>query len=289
MGHLRKLLTQSIGTALVLTVLLVLMFADIASAGLITPESGGSGGADNTLSLYKIVLYIALGVFVAVEGVLIYSIIKFRRRRGDKPATFTGNKRVEIGWTLGAALILVILAVLTFVKLDGISNPPGVDLPEPSLVRSGSADQGGDVAPDPAVSGDRITINVAGQQYLWRFSYPDGSFSYHELVAPVDTVVTLKITSNDVAHSWWIPELGGKRDAIPGYQQYTWFKADEPGVYDGQCAELCGAQHANMFARVRIVPKQDYVRWLSQNKHDIDEAGRELERLRPKFEQLQDG
>ena len=288
MKRLRKHLTTSISPVLVLIMLLVLMFADMASAGLITPESGGSGAADNTFSLYKIVLYIALGVFIAVEGVLLYSIIKFRRRRGDKPATFTSNRRLEIGWTLGAALILVVLAVLTFVKLDGISNPPGIDLPEPGLVRSGSAGQGGGDKPDSSVSGDRITINVSGQQYLWRYTYPDGSFSYHDLVAPVNTVVILKITSNDVAHSWWIPKLGGKRDAIPGYEQYTWFKADEPGVYGGQCAELCGAQHANMTARVRIVSEQEYDRWLAQNKRDIDEASRELDRLRPRFEQLPD-
>lgn len=273
--------------ALLLVALAALVFVSPAAADLLTPESGGSAGADNTDSLYKIVLYIALGVFIAVEGALIYSIVKFRRRRGVEPAKFSGNNSVEIGWTVGAGLILAVLAILTFTRLDSISNPPGESLPEPERVTAGSAVEEN---PDPklkAVSGDRLHIDVAGRQYLWRFAYPDGSFSYHDLVAPVDTVVILKITSSDVAHSWWIPKLGGKRDAIPGYVQYTWFKASEPGEFVGQCAELCGANHANMTARVQIVSKPEYEQWLAQRKSDVEQAGQELDRLKPKFDQLE--
>ncbi len=273
--------------ALILVALAGLVFVSAAAADLLTPESGGSAGADNTDSLFKIVLFVALAVFVAVEGALIYSIVKFRRKRGVEPAKFSGNNKVEIGWTVGAGLILVVLAILTFTRLDGISNPPGESLPEPERV---AADAKGKAETDTqlkAVSGDRLRIDVTGRQYLWRFTYPDGSFSYHDLVAPVGTVVILKVSSIDVAHSWWIPKLGGKKDALPGYVQYTWFKADEPGEFVGQCAELCGANHANMTARVRVVSKPEYEQWLAQIKSDIERAGQELDRLKPKFDQVQ--
>lgn len=274
---------------LLATAALLLLGVDPASAGLLTPESGGSEAADNTKSLYLIVLYIALGVFILVEGALVYSVVKFRHRRGVKPAEFTGSKRLELGWTLAASAILVVLAVATFVKLDSISNPPGEDLSGPERVPVGSAGQTQDSDRSSPPRGDRLNVTVTGQQYLWKFTYPDGSTSYHDLVAPVNTVVILNITSQDVAHSWWIPKLGGKRDALPGYVQRTWFKSERPATYGGQCAELCGANHANMTARVRILPKAEFEKWLKRNKRDIRQAGQELDRLKPKFEQVAGG
>ena len=89
---------------------------------------------------------------------------------------------------------------------------------------------------------------------------------------PVGMTVTLDITADDVAHSWWIPKLGGKMDALPGYTNKTWFKADEPGVFEGQCAELCGRNHANMLARVRAVPFDEYQAWYDQQAADIKAA-----------------
>ncbi len=89
-----------------------------------------------------------------------------------------------------------------------------------------------------------------GQQYLWRYDYPgSGRFNYHEMVVPTNTTVVLKITSSDVIHSWWIPKLGGKADAMPGHINETWFKIAKEGVYKGQCAELCGSNHADMRGR----------------------------------------
>lgn len=276
-------------TALLSVALLTFVFSQDAFADLLTPESGGSSGADKTDSLFKIVLYIALAVFVSVEGALIYSIVKFRHRRGAEAARFSGNNKLEIGWTVGAALILVVLATLTFTRLDGISNPPGESLPEPERLAASPEGNQKTASQLKDVPGDRLTVEVSGRQYLWRFAYPDGTFSYHDLVVPVNTVVVLKVTAVDVAHSWWIPKLGGKRDAIPGYVQYTWFKSDQPGEFDGQCAELCGSNHANMTARVRVVEKPEYEQWLARTKHDIAMAGQELDRLKPKFDQLQAG
>ena len=123
---------------------------------------------------------------------------------------------------------------------------------------------------------------VNGQQYLWRYTYPDGDnnalnnvFNYEEMVVPTNTTVTLDIVSQDVAHSWWIPELGGKMDAIPGYTNHTWFKVTRPGVFKGQCAELCGRNHANMVATVRAVAPAEFDAWLAQQKRDIEAARRD--------------
>ena len=109
---------------------------------------------------------------------------------------------------------------------------------------------------------------------MWRYTYPDGdannvstAFAYKEMVVPANTTVTLDITGQDVAHSWWIPKLGGKFDAVPGYTNYTWFKARKAGaVYRGQCAELCGRNHANMLADVRAVTPTAFKAWLARQE-----------------------
>lgn len=279
----KKGLKAGAGTFSALVLLVVVDFLLIPSAalaGIITPESGGSAGADNVNSLYKLVLYIAIAVFVLVEGALFYAIVRYRHRRNAKAAQIVGNSTLEMGWTVAAALILVVLAVATFVKLDSIKEPPGGGLPGPRSLAGAAA--------APAASGpqaeDRIQIDVSGQQYLWRYTYPDGSFSFQELVVPVGKVIILKITATDVAHSFWVPELGGKKDALPGYEQYMWFKATEPGTYRGQCAELCGIDHATMSAKVRFVPQEEYESFLTKNKEDIQRASEELKRLKPQFE-----
>ncbi|HEY4097735.1 MAG TPA: cytochrome c oxidase subunit II, partial [Baekduia sp.] len=206
-----------------------LLLAPIASAGLLTPESGGSPNADDINWLYKATFVIAIIVFVGVEGVLIYSVIKFKAKKGRVAAQIRGNTRLEIGWTVGAAVILVVLATLTFVKLDGIRNPPD---------SSPDGLQLADTSTRLPPNGKSLNICVNGQQYIWRYTYADdcskgknlgAPFSYEEMVVPVNTTVTLDIEAQDVAHSWWIPQLGGKFDAIPGYTNHTWFKI--PGKF----------------------------------------------------------
>jgi cytochrome c oxidase subunit 2 len=259
---------------------LLLAFAGSAFADAFTPESGGSPNANDIDSLYKLVLAVAVIVFVGVEGALFYSLFKFRARKGAVAAQIRGNTRLEIGWTLGAAVILVVLAAFTFAKLGGIRNPPnsgpnGLQLADGVLTASGPSKR---LPPN----GKSLNIDVNGQQYIWRFTYPDGDnnslnnvFSYEELVVPVDTTVTLDIRAQDVAHSWWVPKLGGKFDAVPGYTNHTWFKI--PGrlagtVFTGQCAELCGRNHANMTARVRAVTPQQFEEYLRRRKADIKAA-----------------
>lgn len=268
--------------ALVVTLAVPLLVPSTAGAGVFTPESSDSPNAENISTLYEIAFYIALVIFVGVEGVLIWSLIKFRFRRGGaEPAQIRGNVPVEIGWTIGAALILVVLTVVTFIFLDDIENPAASG-PEGLTAANGveyaSIDQ-----PEPP-GGEPLNIGVNGQQYLWRFDYPSPDlpegqgpaegqlFTYHQMVVPVDTTVTLDITSQDVVHSWWIPELGGKADAMPGHVNETWFKVSEPGVYDGVCAELCGEGHADMRAEVLALPVDEYQAWVEQQAADIQEA-----------------
>jgi cytochrome c oxidase subunit 2 len=280
-------------TTLLATLAGALVLAPAASAGLITPEHGGSPNADDINTLYIFILAVALIVFVGVEGVLLYSVFKFKARKGAVPAQIRGNTRLEIGWTVGAAVILVILATLTFIKLDDIRNPPN---------SSASGLQLADTSRRLPSNGKSLNICVNGQQYIWRYTYAancdsgknlGAPFSYEEMVVPVDTTVTLDIKSQDVAHSWWIPKLGGKFDAIPGYTNHTWFKipgkfGQKPGgtVFFGQCAELCGRNHANMTARVRAVSVQEYEKWLNQQKADIKAAEEEGAKQR---QQLQSG
>jgi cytochrome c oxidase subunit 2 len=250
-------------------------------ASLLFPESGGSPNADSIHTLYVLVFVLALVVFIGVEGALVYSFFRFRARKGRTAAQIHGNTRLEIGWTVGAALILVFIVTFTFIKLPSIKDP------KPSLVGANGQPvaEGGMLlaATDrPPVKGPTLNITVDGQQYVWRFQYPAGTkvFSYGDMVVPVGMTVLLNVVSDDVAHSWWIPKLGGKMDAVPGYVNRTWFRippdAIKPGqtqvIYTGQCAELCGRNHANMTARVIGMRMDDYKKWLSGKAQQIQEA-----------------
>jgi cytochrome c oxidase subunit 2 len=247
---------RAILLALAGAVVLLLAFAPIASADWLTPESGGgTPNAEKIDTLYKIVLYIGIVIFVLVEG--------------------HGNTPLEVGWTIGAALIVAVIAAITFVFLPGIKNP--VDSSANGLQQLAGVEFASVPQPSPP-SGKALRINVVGQQYIWRYDYVSARprltenrpvFAYESMVVPTNTTVVLQINSADVAHSWWIPKLGGKADAIPGHNNYTWFKIKKPGVYKGQCAELCGNNHADMFAQVHAVPPDKFEAWLTQQRQEI--------------------
>jgi cytochrome c oxidase subunit 2 len=265
-----------------------LVLATGASADPITPESGGSQQAEDIDTLYRITLYIAIVIFLIVEGTLIWSLVRYRRRRGGpEAAQIRGNTPLEMGWTVAAALILVVLTVVTFIYLPEIENPPpsGPNGLRASQARFASVDQ---PAP-PKSGGPTLTIDVNGQQYIWRFDYRGGQqlFSYYEMVVPTDTTVVLNVTGSDVIHSWWIPKLGGKVDGVPGHVNKTWFKipAEKAGqVFHGQCAELCGAGHADMRAEVRAVTPDQFEVWAERQRADIREAGEALAAQRERGE-----
>jgi cytochrome c oxidase subunit II len=286
----RRLLSAALAGAL----LAFLIAAPAALADPFTPESGGSPNADDIDTLFKITLYVGIVIFLIVEGTLIWALVKYRgRRTGPEAAQVRGNTPLELGWTVGAALILVVLTVITFLYLDDIENPPpsGPNGLQASQARFASIDQ-----PDPPTSGGPILrIRVNGQQYLWRYDYPGEQtlFSYHAMVVPVDTTVVLEVSASDVIHSWWIPKLGGKVDAVPGHVNETWFKIpakfagdtfEDGTVFDGQCAELCGAGHADMRAEVRAVTPEQWETWAEEKRADIEEAGEALAEQREQRE-----
>jgi cytochrome c oxidase subunit 2 len=255
-----------------------------------TPQSGESPNANQIDSLYKITLYIALVIFVLVEGGLAYALVRFRARKGAVAAQIRGNTRLEVGWTVAAAVILLGLAVVTFAKLASIqdpsnSSPNGERLAGSSGVLYASAER--KLPPD----GRSLNINVIGRQYIWQFVYPGANepdglgapYSYEQMVVPTNTTITLDIVSEDVVHSWWIPELGGKFQAVPGYHNYTWMKVSKPGVYRGQCAFLCGRGHARMIATVKAVPPAQFDAWLAYQKQLIAQANAAAQATRAKL------
>jgi cytochrome c oxidase subunit II len=253
-----------------LTLTIVLCVADLtgsgtAWAGIITPESGGSANADSIEGLYRIVLIIAAVIFCAVAGTLVYFLVKYRARRGHVASQVRGNTRLEIAWTGAAALILVVLAVLTFSRLHGIVTP-AASADDAAGAVFATVDQ------PAAPGGHALHIKITGRQFVWRFEYPNGAYSYEELVVPIGTTVVADIYSVDVNHSWWVPRLGGKFDAIPGYVNHTWFKITRAAVFVGQCAELCGQHHAQMIATVRAIPLSAWESWLGRQKQLITQA-----------------
>jgi cytochrome c oxidase subunit 2 len=252
-------------------------------ANFITPKSGGSPNANQIHSLYNVVLYIAAIVAVLVEGALLYSVWRFRAKRSPVAAQIHGNTRLEIGWTVAAALILVVLTVVTFIKLPSIVNPPNSDAN--GLVLSASVN-----APTPP-NGKKLTVCIQGRQFIWRYVYGNGclkdaftpklkAYSYTTMVVPEHTTVVLAIQSTDVIHSWWVPSLGGKVDAVPGYTTYTWFKALHTGTFRGQCAQLCGTNHAAMIAFVKVVTPEEYTAWVARQQRLVSAQNSQVGQLR---------
>jgi len=256
-----------------------------------TPQSGGSPNADSIDSLYKVTLYVALVIFALVEGALGYALWRFRARKGAVAAQIRGNTRLELGWTVGAAVILLALAVLTFAKLGSIQDPVNSGPEGANLV----SDSGGRLLASAdrklPPNGKSLNITVVGRQFVWEYVYPGATepdglgapYSYEEMVVPTKTTVTLDVVSADVVHSWWVPALGGKVQAVPGYHNYTWFKIEKPGIYRGQCALICGRGHARMIATVKAVPPAQFEAWLAYQKQSIAEANAAAQASRAKL------
>jgi cytochrome c oxidase subunit II len=206
-----------------------------AANGGFTPQFAHSPNAHRINTAYWVVLAFTSVIFLVVEGALVAFIWKYRRRgrpRTAEGAQVHGHTRLELIWTVVPVIILAVIGAVIFYELPAINDAPAAVNP--------------------------IRITVEGHQYYWQFDYPNGARSINELHVPVDQVVLLTVKSYDVVHSWWIPQLGGKIQAIPGRTNHIWFKADRPGTYYGQCAELCGLYHEAMHARVLATSDGDY-------------------------------
>jgi cytochrome c oxidase subunit 2 len=195
-------------------------------------------------SLFNIVLVMATVVFVVVEGLIVISAFRFRRRTKDtsEPTQVHGNTKAEIAWTILPALIVVTLFVMALQTQQTLDTKP-------------------------AAAAEQMTIKVIGHQFWWEYQYPElGITTATDLVIPTGKVVNLELSSVDVIHSFWVPQLNGKTDAFPNHINYTWIQANTPGLYYGQCAELCGASHANM--RVVVVAKspEEFDQWVKDQQ-----------------------
>jgi cytochrome c oxidase subunit II len=276
---------RRLGAVLGAVVLGALVFAPAASAGWFLPESNGSPNAEAIRTLYILIAIIGLVIFIGVEGLLIYSMFKFRAKRGRVAAQIHGNTQLEIGWTVGAAAILIFLTVFTFVLLDDVKNPAASEVDaEGNPITAANTAYAATDQPAPPGDGAKLNIRVVGEQYAWSFFYPEVEgqervYAYNDMYVPAGVTVTLDIQSKDVAHSWWIPELGGKADALPGYTNKTWFRVpleavegQDRVVYEGQCAELCGRNHADMLARVIALPFDEWQEWREQKAQELAEA-----------------
>jgi cytochrome c oxidase subunit II len=234
----------------------------VAAAVLASPALAGNGGfapvppespnAQGIHTSYVFISIFAFAIFLLVEGLLIAFVIRFRRRKRPRyadGAQIHGATKLELTWTVGPVLILFAIAAFVFAKLPGIQNVPSASAGTSNLV-----------------------VDVTGTQFTWQFTYPNGVVAFDSMRAPEGRTVELHVTAPDwdVIHSWWIPALAGKIDAIPGTVNKTWFRAKRSGVFQGQCAELCGLFHAKMLASVEVMPADEFDAWLAQSEQQQD-------------------
>jgi cytochrome c oxidase subunit 2 len=217
-----------------------------------------------------IALIVVVAIVLLVNLALVGTALRFRAGRGRSATRVRAARgaptRVVVALAVLAAALFTVGVV--YAERAGDVAPSGPDGLQAAAGRT--AQRGISL---PATGSEPLTISVSGQQWLWRYGYPDGTYSYYEMVVPVDTAVVLELGSTDVLHSWWVPELGGKFDAVPGQTNRTWFKAESEGVYEGQSASFSGPGYATMRARVRAVSAADYQDWLGRQATDIEEAG----------------
>ncbi len=220
--------------------------------------------------LHMIIFYICVGIGVVVFSIMGYALIRHRKSRGVTPATFHESTKLEIAWAIVPFLILIAMAIPATKVL--------VDMEDSSEAK--------------------VNIKIVGYQWRWQYEYLDEGISYFSnlltpqdqiqneapkdkwyllevdkpLVVPTNTKIRFLITSNDVIHSWWVPDLGVKKDAVPGFINESWAKIDKPGIYRGQCTELCGVNHGYMPVVVEAKTPEDYKKWLAEQNAGKEKA-----------------
>jgi cytochrome c oxidase subunit 2 len=226
--------------------------------------------AEQIVSLHSVIFWICVVIFVGVFGTMFYALFKHRKSVGHQAVQFHENTTVEIIWTVIPFLILLFMAWPATKAVLAMHDT---------------------AAPD-------LTIKVTGYQWKWNYDYVQEGFGYYStlatplaqiegrepkgphyllevdnpLVVPVDAKVRVLVTGNDVIHAWWVPAFGVKQDAIPGFVRDVWFRAEKVGTYRGQCAELCGKDHGFMPVVVEVKSKDDYAKWLGEQKQKLAAA-----------------
>jgi cytochrome c oxidase subunit 2 len=199
------------------------------------------------VNLYILIFWMAVVVFVGVEGFLIYTIVRFRRRPDNQmPSQTHGNTRLEIAWTIIPSIILLVIAIPTIPTIfayDTIPTNPGQ------------------------------RVQVIGHQWWWEFRYPDlGIVTANEFHLPVGQTTVFDLTTQDVIHSFWVPQMGGKRDVIPARVNQLWFTPEQTGDFPGQCTEFCGTQHAQMRLRLIVDTPETFQSWVAQQRAPATQA-----------------
>jgi cytochrome c oxidase subunit 2 len=247
--HLKRLLVVGLLAAVVA---LVVGCSDNLPQNTLAPK--GDVAKEQRDLLFFWVLGPAIAIFVVVEAVLVYALFRFRQRRGDAlPQQVHGNTRLEIAWTIAPAILLIVIAVPTIGSIINLGREP---------------------------ADDALRVNVTGVQWRWLFEYPDIVDAEGEplqviddLHIPVGREISVSLESLDVVHSFWVPRLAGKLDAIPGRTNRMWFNATSPGAYSGQCAEFCGLGHADMRLIVFAESEEDFQEWVNGQLEEQQAAG----------------
>ena len=219
----------------------------------LAPADPVSPNAERASDVYYFILVFAVAVFLIVTVPLVLFIVRFRgrgRERAVEGPQVRGNTSLELAWTAAPVLILAAIAAFVFYKLPGITSL------------------------EATAGGERMKVRVEGRQFYWQYEYENGVIAIDRLRAPVGTIVDLEITApeGDVNHSYWVPPLGGKFDAIPGVVTRTSFQAQRAGRYEGQCGEFCGIQHAAMRASIEVIPRAEFDRWLEREARAQEEG-----------------
>jgi heme/copper-type cytochrome/quinol oxidase subunit 2 len=238
------------------------------------PEPAHSPNAEDLTALYWVLAVFATVLVVAINAALIGLALRFRAKRGHEPRRLESRRPAQfvVGGAFAAiALVVFVLGVMGTENASEV-EASGDDGLQAAMQRTAQKDIS---LPDTGEEGepaDPLVVEATGQQWIWRYEYPDGTFSYYDLVVPVDTAVVVKLSSTDVAHRWWVQGLGGKFDAMPGQSNQTWFKADEEGEFEGASYQFSGASYAAMRTQVSVVSVEEYQAWLEQQSTDIQEA-----------------
>lgn len=255
MKSIQRLFSASRRTRTAQTAALVLFISILSSGCIGTPAmlQPASDNATQISNLTQSILVIAAAVFIIVEGLLIFTSFRYRKRpNAPLPRQVSGNTALEIGWTAFPAIVLAIVFALTLGTLIAIDTPPA---------------QAGAPASNASSS---VNVLIIGHQWWWEIQYPDlGIITANEMHVPANANIIMKLQSNDVIHSFWVPQIGRKLDAIPGRINTNWFRSGNPGRYDGQCAEFCGAEHALMHVQIVVDTPDQFQAWVNDQKAPI--------------------
>ena len=259
----------------------------------LAPPEPHSPNAEAIHTSYWVMIVVTLAVILLINGALIAAVLRFRERRGHEPARIAAGRGAFRPVVAGLSLLALAIFVFGVIKTNdardlepagpdglpavqtaqvGVKGLPPVSVESAEQSATGSEPEGG----EPTQTSP-LEIDAIAQQWLWRFEYPGGTagnrtFSYGELVVPVDTPVVLNITSTDVLHSWWVPALGGQVQASPGEVVQTWFKADEVGRYAGNSTIFSGTAYAQMRSWVRVVSVPEYQAYIERLSDELVDA-----------------